>query len=170
MINSFHGNYNEFYNKTKIDVFNCSLEQSDYYKLLLNNIERVKECLLVKKNIIELYSVLIETIINTFQLGFLLRININNIFDIVHNSNMSKLCKSEEEAKETVSFYNHKYEMYNNHYQEFCERFGKDSEEAKILYSPYDSPYYYKSGNYYLVKNKSTGKALKSINYIPVLF
>jgi predicted HAD superfamily Cof-like phosphohydrolase len=170
MINSFHGNYNEFYNKTKIDVFNCSLEQSDYYKLLLNNIERVKECLLVKKNIIELYSVLIETIINTFQLSFLLRININNIFDIVHNSNMSKLCKSEEEAKETVTFYNFKYEMYVNYYQEFCERFGKDSEQAKDVYSPYDSPYYYKSGNYYLVKNKSTGKALKSINYIPVLF
>jgi hypothetical protein len=59
--------------------------------------------------------------------------------------------------------------MFINYYQEFCERFGKDSEQAKDVYSPYDSPYYYKSGNYYLVKNKSTGKALKSINYTPVL-
>jgi predicted HAD superfamily Cof-like phosphohydrolase len=170
MINSFHENYNEFYNKTKLDVLNCSLEHSDYYQSLVNNIENVRVCLLEKKNVIELYSVLIKTIINTFQLGFSLRININNVFDIVHNSNMSKLCKSEEEAKETVTFYDHKYEMYVNYYQEFCERFGKNSEQAKDIYSPYDSPYYYKSGNYYLVKNKSTGKALKSINYIPVLF
>ena len=170
MINSFFENYNEFYNRTKLDVYNCSLEHTDYYQSLLKNIENVRVCLLEKKNVIELYSVLIKTIINTFKLGFSLRVDINKIFDIVHNSNMSKLCKNEEEAKETVSFYKAKYEMYINHYQEFCDRFGKDSEEAKIVYSPYDSPYYYKSGNYYLVKNKSTGKALKSINYIPVLF
>jgi predicted HAD superfamily Cof-like phosphohydrolase len=170
MINTFYENYNEFYNRTKIDVFNCSLDSKDYYEILLKDIESVRLCLLEKKNINELYSVLIKTIINTFRLGFSLRININNIFDIVHNSNMSKLCSVEEEAKETVSFYESKYEMYINHYQNFCERFGKDSDEAKTIYSPYDSPYYYKSGDYYLVKNKSTGKALKSINYVPVIF
>jgi hypothetical protein len=82
---------------------------------------------------------------------------------------MSKLCKTEDEAKETVAFYQTKYEMYKNHYQEFCDKFGPESFEAKTIYSPYDSPYYYKSGDYYLVKNKSTGKALKSINYTPVL-
>jgi predicted HAD superfamily Cof-like phosphohydrolase len=169
MINSFHGNYSEFYNKTKLDVFNCSLEHTDYYQSLIKNIENVRACLLENKNIIELYSALIKTIINTFQLGFSLRININNVFDVVHNSNMSKLCKSEEEAQETVSFYEHKYEMFINYYQEFCEKFGVNSEEAKEVYSPYDSPFYYKSGNYYLVKNKSTGKALKSINYTPVI-
>ena len=170
MINIIFGNYNEFYNKTKLDVLNDTLEFNDYYRILSDNIENVRVCLLGEKNIIKLYSILIKTIINTFQLGFSLRININNVFDIVHNSNMSKLCKNEEEAKETVSFYETKYEMYINHYQEFCERFGKNSDEAKSIYSPYDSPYYYKSGNYYLVKNKSTGKALKSINYTPVLF
>ncbi len=169
IINSIYDNYNEFYNKTKLDVFNCSLENEYYYETLLKNISKIKMCLLNTHNIIELYSILIKTIINTFQLGFSFRIDINKVFNIVHKSNMSKLCKTEEEAKETVLFYENKYQIYINHYQEYCDKFGNNSEEAKSIYSPYDSPYYYKSGDYYLVKNKSTGKALKSINYTPVL-
>ncbi len=70
------------------------------------------------------------------------------VFDIVHNSNMSKLCKNQEEAELTVLDYEMKY---------------------KEQLSPYDSPYYYKLDNgMYVVKNKSTGKALKSINYVKV--
>lgn len=170
MINNIYKSYTEFYNKVKLEVLNNDIEYKDYYKMLSENIENVRECLLDKKDTIELYAILIKTIINTFKLGFSLRIDINKIFDIVHSSNMSKLCKDEEEAKETVSFYKAKYELYISHYHEYCEKFGHNSDEAKSVYCPYDSPYYYKSGNYYLVKNKSSGKALKSINYTPVVF
>jgi hypothetical protein len=79
---------------------------------------------------------------------------------------MSKLCKTEDEAKETVLSYENKYIIY----KEACDKYGVESSEAKAVYSPYDSPYYYKSGDYWLVKNKSTGKALKSINYTAVVF
>ena len=70
----------------------------------------------------------------------------DKIFTIVHDSNMSKLCTSEIEAKITV------------------EKYQKDYLSGK---SPYDSVYYYKlNGNeLYVIKNKSSGKALKSINY-----
>ncbi len=170
MINTFYGNYNEFYNKTRLDVFNCSREHTDYYCILLNNIETIRKCLLEKHNIVELYSGLIQAIINTFQVGFSLRIDINKIFNIVHDSNMSKLCKTEEDAKNTVAYYEAKYGNHLQFYEEYCSKYGKESTEAKSVYSPYDSPYYYKSGDYYLVKNKSTGKALKSINYTPVIF
>lgn len=69
-------------------------------------------------------------------------------FDIVHLSNMSKLCKTEEEAQQTVKWY----------------------EEHKEL--GYDSPAYRKSydNKYFVVYNKSTGKILKSINYTPANF
>ncbi len=144
--------------------------QNDYYKILLDDIERVRISLLEKKNIIELYCILVKTIFDTYQLAFSLKIDIDKVFNIVHDSNMSKLCKDEDEAKQTVSFYENKYQMHKNHYQEYCEKFGSNSNEAKSVYSPYDTPYYYKSGDYYLVKNKSTGKALKSINYTPVIF
>jgi hypothetical protein len=170
MIDSIYEDYNKFYNKIKLDVFNSSSLPEEYYQKLLNNIDNVKICLFEGLDIIKLYSVLIKTIINTFEFGFSLRIDINKVFDIVHKSNMSKLCLSEEEARETVLFYNTKYDYYINSYEEICNKFGKDSEQARIVYSPYDSPYYYKSGDYWLVKNKSTGKALKSINYTPVKF
>jgi hypothetical protein len=64
---------------------------------------------------------------------------------------MSKLCKSETEATETV------------------KKYQKDYISEK---SPYDSVYYYKlnDSELYVIKNKSTGKALKSINYTKVKF
>jgi hypothetical protein len=72
----------------------------------------------------------------------------DRVFTIVHDSNMSKLCKTEEEAVQSVNKY---------------------LEDYKNGVTPYDSPYYYKLDNeLYVIKNKSTGKALKSINYIKV--
>jgi predicted HAD superfamily Cof-like phosphohydrolase len=78
-------------------------------------------------------------------------INADSDFDEVHSSNMSKLCNSEEEAQQTVDSYKKKFEAGT---------------------SPYDSPYYYKieRKEKWIVKNKSTGKALKSINYKAVNF
>ena len=75
------------------------------------------------------------------------QININKAFDIVHDSNMSKLCDTEEIAIKTVQWYNE-----NN--------------------TVYDSPAYRKSdlGEYYVVFNESTGKILKSIHYTPANF
>lgn len=72
-------------------------------------------------------------------------------FNDVHDSNMSKLCSSQEEAEATVLRY---------------EQLFSSGE------SPYDSPYYYKLENQekWVVKNRSTGKALKSINYHAVDF
>lgn len=72
-------------------------------------------------------------------------------YNIIHDSNMTKLCKTEEEAIETVKSYK--------------KKFLKGT-------SPYDSPDYKKSedGIHYVVYNSSSGKVLKSINYTPVSF
>ena len=74
-------------------------------------------------------------------------IDIDRAFKIVHDSNMSKLCKTEEIAQATVQWY-------------------KDNNTV------YDSPAYRKSdlGDYYVVFNKSSGKILKSIDYTPADF
>jgi predicted HAD superfamily Cof-like phosphohydrolase len=77
-------------------------------------------------------------------------IDIDNCFDIVHKSNMSKLCKSEEEAILTVQWYlSNKLDIY-------------------------DSPIYdmitLENTNYWVIKNKSTNKILKSINYTEANF
>jgi hypothetical protein len=114
---------------------NCELESMLRHSMLLN------------KNIFEVYPILMCLIINTYNIGFQLTENLDYAFRNVHESNMSKLCKTIEEAEQTVKDYERKY---------------------NINESPYDSPYYYElKPNLYVIKNKSTGKALKSINYTP---
>ena len=78
-------------------------------------------------------------------------INSDRDFAIVHDSNMSKLCDTEADAQATIADYAGKFTAGT---------------------SPYDSPYYYelpKLGKW-IVKNKSTGKALKNIKYRKVQF
>jgi hypothetical protein len=119
-------------------------------------------------DIVYLQNVLDELIISIYKFGSSLSIDVDSIFMMVHDSNMSKVCIDEDEAIATVDSYNYKYKLHCRLYDEYCLFYGKDSNEALNVYCPYDSPYYYKSGEYWLVKNKSTGKALKSINYKPV--
>jgi len=73
-------------------------------------------------------------------------VDADKAFDIVQKSNMSKLCKDEDEAKLTVESY------------QLDER--------------YDSPAYRLSddGKNYVVYNQSTKKILKSVNYTPANF
>jgi predicted HAD superfamily Cof-like phosphohydrolase len=78
-------------------------------------------------------------------------INSDSDFAIVHDSNMSKLCDTEADAQATVA--------------DYLTKFAEGT-------SPYDTPYYYelpKLGKW-IVKNKSTGKALKNIKYRKVVF
>ena len=69
-------------------------------------------------------------------------------FDVVHRSNMSKLCETEEDAIETVRRY-----------------------ETEVP-QRYDSPAYRKSddGKFFVVYNESTMKILKSYKYIAADF
>ena len=78
-------------------------------------------------------------------------INLDVAFDMVHQSNMSKLCRNEEVAKMTVEWYKKEYE------------------EGRL---PYDSPTYRKDDktDKYIVFNESTGKIIKSREYNPVDF
>ena len=78
-------------------------------------------------------------------------INADHDYDIIHQSNMTKLCKTEQEAIDTVSWYKEQYDL------------DKTS---------YDTPDYRKSDDdiHWVVFNKSSGKILKSIHYKPVNF
>lgn len=132
-------------------------EDPDNVKLALSliteEVGELKEAI-DKHDFGEVRDAIADILYVTYGLADRFGFNADSDFYEVHNSNMSKLCTSEEEAKQTVAAYEEKFKA------------GK---------SPYDSPYYYKTTNAkgedrWLVKNKSTGKALKSINYIPVNF
>ena len=95
----------------------------------------------------QLGKYLCRLIYHVYRLVEVYEIDINRAFKIVHDSNMSKLCKTEEIAQITVQWY-------------------KDNNTV------YDSPTYRKSdlGDYYVVFNESSGKILKSIDYTPADF
>ena len=86
-----------------------------------------------------------------YAYAYLAGIDANADFAIVHSSNMSKLCDTLGDAIATVADYIEKYVAGT---------------------SPYDSPYYYELPELgkWIVKNKSTGKALKNIKYQKVNF
>ena len=133
---------------TSIKLVYEDLEENCFKNLKF--IEQVRNDILLSKFEIIAHD-LYKLLKYTYYYFILINFNADHDFAIIHDSNMSKLCSSEAEAKETVADYEAKFTT------------GK---------SPYDSPYYYylPNLNKWIVKNKSTGKALKNINYIQVKF
>lgn len=103
-----------------------------------------------QKDMVETLDALCDILYVVYGAGFCFGVDLDESFRLVHESNMTKLCKTEDEAKETVAWYKANY----------------DSEKR-----PYTSPAYRMSdsGAYYVVFNDSDdnkkGKILKSIKY-----
>lgn len=93
----------------------------------------------------EVIDALTDILYVVYGAGIAFEIDLDEAFAIVHDSNMSKFCKTEKEAKDTVEYYKN---------------------TSKI----YDSPEYRWEHGYYVVYNESSGKILKSINYTPAKF
>jgi predicted HAD superfamily Cof-like phosphohydrolase len=98
-----------------------------------------------KNDRMEVIDALVDILYVVYGTGVAFEIELDEAFKIVHDSNMSKFCKTEEEAKETVEYYKN---------------------TSKI----YDSPAYRWEQGFYVVYNESTGKILKSVNYTPAKF
>ena len=98
------------------------------------------------KDMTETIDALTDILYVTLGMGFSLDIDLDKSFTIVHKSNMSKMCDTEEQAIKTVEWY-------------------------KTNDSRYDSPAYRKNkSGKYIVYNESTRKILKSIDYKPAVF
>merc|ERR1712178_431027 len=117
--------------------------------------EEVKELAdaMKEKDMVETIDALGDILYVVYGAGGAFGLDLDRAFDLIHKSNMTKLCKTEQEAKETV-------EWYKKH------QTGPDGKY------PYDTPAYRLSpdGKYFVPFNESTGKILKSINYSPVKF
>lgn len=100
------------------------------------------EVAILEKDIVEVADALcdIQYVLSGAILEFGLGDKFKALFEEVQRSNMSKACKSEEEAKTTVE-----------HYRQ------KDGTEC----------YYLKEGELWLIYRKSDNKTLKSVNYSP---
>ena len=114
--------------------------------LIIEEAEELKEAV-KNHDFKEIVDALADLLYVVYGMGTSIGVNLDKAFNIVHESNMSKLCNTEEEARETVEWY-------------------KNNEKR------YDSPNYRKSddGTKWVVYNESTKKILKSINYNKVNF
>jgi len=95
------------------------------------------------KDMVETVDALTDILYVVYGMGYSLNIDLDKAFDIVHESNMSKICLNEEDAKKTVEWYK------NND-------------------TRYKTPAYRvnKAGNF-VVYDVDTRKILKSIHYKP---
>ena len=101
------------------------------------------------KNLTDTRDALADILYVVYGMAFRLGIDADADFKLVHESNMSKFCKSEEMASATVALYKVSF---------------------KLGESPYPSPAYkYEpESNLWIVYEETTGKILKSAIYKPV--
>ena len=118
--------------------------------LILEETQELKDAI-ENKDFPEIVDALTDILYVVYGAGSSFGVNLDKAFELVHKSNMSKLCDDEKTAELTVQKY--KLDYLNNK-------------------SPYDSPNYKYDENTqkYIVYNENTGKILKSINYKPVNF
>ena len=130
----------------KSDIFDTDPKLVNLRMNLIREEMRELEDAVKQKNMTECVDALGDILYVVYGMGVSFGVNMDEAFRLIHESNMSKLCISEEEAINTVKWYEN---------------------EFKENRQPYDSPGYRKStdGKYWVVYNKSSGKILKSINY-----
>ena len=130
------------------DIFDKDPKLVNYRLSLIE--EEIQECkdAIKDKNMTEVIDALADSLYVILGACASFGFDADEAFDLVHKSNMSKLCETEEDAIETVRLYK----------EEVPQR--------------YDSPAYRKSddGNYFVVYNQSTMKILKNYKYSPVSF
>lgn len=105
---------------------------------------------IMENDLTETRDALADILYVVYGMAYRLGIDADRDFSLVHDSNMTKFCSSEEEAIATVAQYRAKFEAGD---------------------SPYDTPAYRKATtgeSLWIVFNESTGKILKNMNYKPV--
>ena len=93
---------------------------------LLNELNELVSNLKQSEDYNEIKTILMMLLYNTYKMGILLGIDLNQSFNIVHSSNMSKLCSDEDNAKETVSWYKENDSRYDtpNHRLSYDGKYG----------------------------------------------
>jgi predicted HAD superfamily Cof-like phosphohydrolase len=133
------------------DIFkaNCSINHKKMIiwriKCIDNNVKDLNKQI-NNKNINNAIAAADRIITTCYNALIAFKVDINAAFDIVHNSNMSKLCSSKKQVDATLEFYKNNGE--------------------------YDSPTFRESKviGKYIVYNASTTKVLKNIKYTKVDF
>ena len=129
-------------NKLNTNIFNDTNKSlvDLRVKLIEEEFNELKQAI-VDKNLKEVADALTDILYVVYGAGHAFGINLDKTFEAVHESNMTKACLTEDEAKETVSYLEFTKPEYSPTY--------KLSDDKK----------------YYIVYDKNTGKILKNKFY-----
>lgn len=114
-------------------------------KLIREEMKELEEAV-VNDDFVEVIDALGDILYVVGGMSARLGVNLDKAFDLIHQNNMEKLCKTEADAIASVEYYKTNTQL------------------------GYDSPAYRLSPDsmYYVVYNQSTNKILKSISWAPV--
>ena len=136
----------EVYNTPRPQLLYTNIKLIDYrLKLILEEVNELKQAV-ETKNFTEVIDALSDILYVVYGFGCSIGVDLDTTFDIVHKSNMSKMCKNMQEVEDTIQYYKNNPQL------------------------GYDSPTFRTSKNGYVVFNESTKKVLKNINYTPADF
>lgn len=131
-----NGGYPNFLDDEKLCNFRLSLIDEE-----VNELRKA----LKEKNKKEVVDALSDILYVVYGAGSSMGVDLDNAFDCVHKSNMSKLCKTEEEAKRSVEW----YKMTK------ADRYSSPSYRNITMGDK----------KWWIVYNEETGKILKSIEW-----
>lgn len=141
---SFGVNYSSEPNR---EIFQNKDDLNYRFNLVKEEFEELKEAC-DNEDFVETVDALADILYVVYGFFGAIGVDADKAFDIVHKSNMSKLCSSEDEAKKTVQSY-------------------LDDPQKR-----YTTPTYRLSNDKknFIVYNKETSKILKNVNYFPTEF
>jgi len=133
--------------KPKVDILDKDPNTVEFCLKLIREEVKELEQAVKEKDFVETVDALGDILYVVFGMGSRIGINMDKAFNLIHENNMSKLCKTEEEAQRSVKYY--------------------EENKSKL---GYDSPAYRMAvdGMHWVVYNQSTKKVLKSIEWKPV--
>lgn len=133
--------------KPKTDIIEKDPNTVEFcLKLIREEVKELEQA--VKDNdFVETVDALGDILYVVYGMGCRIGMDMDKAFNLIHENNMSKLCKTEEEAQRSVKYY--------------------EDNKSKL---GYDSPAYRMAidGVHWVVYNQSTKKVLKSIEWKPV--
>jgi predicted HAD superfamily Cof-like phosphohydrolase len=129
------------------NIFDTEPNNVEFAMKLIREEMRELEEAVKNKDFVETVDALADILYVVYGMSTRIGVDMDNVFDVVHQNNMSKLCSTEEDAKASVEYY-----LANK------EKLGYDSPAYRLA----------EDGKHYVVYNQSTKKVLKSIKWQPV--
>jgi len=137
----------KLHHESQPDIFTKEPNNVEFAMKLIREEVKELEQAVREHDYVETADALADILYVVYGMGCRIGLDMDKIFNIVHENNMSKLCSTEEEAKLSVKYY-----------IENKEKLGYDSPNYRLA----------EDGIHYVVYNESTKKVLKSIKWQPV--